>query len=110
MCRWWRYIRSIRSAAGATSITDVEMEPAIDLGPVAGEETPPLLGLVTPPGERTRRQELLEGGALAGGAKDNARAGPRRPQDLPPQRRERPAIHPVDAVEKDVAIAARHRL
>src|SRR5882757_2424185 len=95
-----------RMLVAAVSVAGIEMEAPIDGGTVAGEEAFSLFGMATPAVEIADIEKMLERRAGAGGTKDDARAGPRRAPDLPPQRRQRRPIHPVDAVEQDIAVTA----
>src|SRR5260221_4778520 len=107
MWRWSRYIRSMRSRAlASSSVARVEMEPPIDRSPIAREELPPFLDMAAPAVEIARGEQLLERRARSGGAEDDPGVGSRGPPDLPPPRGPGRSVHPVDAVEQDIAIAA----
>src|SRR5258708_7796343 len=99
-----------RMLAASVSVAGIEMKPPIDGGTVAGEETLPLLDVAAPAVETAGGEKLLERRMRAGGAEDDPGAGSRGPVDLSPQRRQRRAIHPVDTVEQDIAVAALGRL
>src|ERR1700676_4981939 len=96
--------------AKPVSVTGVKVEAAIDGGAVALEKALALLGVAAPAGQVARRQQLLEGRARPGGAEDDPRPLSRRAPDLPPQPAKAGRVHPVEALEQDVAIAACRRL
>src|SRR5258708_32644410 len=107
MWRWSRYIRSMRSRALASaSVARVGTDPPMDRSPIAPEEPPPFSDMAAPAGEIARGKQLLERRAGGGGAEDDPGARSRGPPDLPPQRGQGRSVHPVDAVEQDIAIAA----
>src|SRR5260221_2979048 len=95
-----------RMLAASASVAGIEMEAPIDGGTVAGEEALSLLDVAAPALEAAGGEELLERRTRAGGAEDDPGAGARGAANLLPQRRQRRAIHPVDAVEQDIAVTA----
>src|SRR5258707_3264813 len=107
MWRWSRYIRSMRSRAlASSSVARVEMEPPIDRSTIAREELSPFLDMAAPAVEIGRGKQLLERLARGGGAEDDPGIGSRGPPNLPPQRGQGRNLHPGDAVEQDIPIAA----
>src|SRR5579864_8874131 len=114
MCRWYRYIRSMRSVAsavigrvrGLASGAAVDVEAAVDRRAIATEQAPGELGLGAPRLEQRGRQRRLQRRETAGRAEDHARLGLRRAADLLPEFRELRRPHPVLRVEQHVAVHA----
>src|SRR5260221_10861028 len=94
-----------RMLAGSRSVARVEMESPVDGGAVTGEEILPLFRMAAPEVEIVRGEKLLERRACAGSAKNHPSARPRGAPNLPPQGGQGRAVHPVNAVEQDIAVA-----
>src|SRR5215472_1124558 len=114
MCRWCRYIRSMRSVAsavmgcarGVLSGPVIDVEAAVDRRAVAAEEARGEVGLRAPGLEQRRRQRGFERREAPRGAEDHAGTRPRRAADLLPEARELRRAHPILRIQQDVAVHA----
>src|ERR1700688_4569038 len=107
MCRWWRYIRSMRAPVApltGSTLPRVDVEAAIDRGAVAAEKSVGPLPRGAPGREKGRREGGLERRCAPCRAKDRKGCRARGALDLPPQPAELLRAHPILRVEEHVAV------